>query len=106
MGIRTFKAAVFLKIRMKSECFGERIATPVCAPARNDSFFDSLKRPVFEPDVFLFEKRLRGIRQFFGRAAARSRKHVPKMNKNLVDNLKISQIYCLVKHKLTSFLLK
>ena len=44
MGIRTFKAAVFPKIRMKSDCFGERIATPVCAPARNDSFFDSLKR--------------------------------------------------------------
>lgn len=43
MGIRTFKVAVFLKIRMKSECFGERIATPVCALARNDSFFDSLR---------------------------------------------------------------
>ena len=43
VGIRTFKGAVFLKIRMKSECFGERIATPVCALARNDSFFDSFK---------------------------------------------------------------
>ena len=43
MGIRTFKVAVFLKIRMKSDCFGERIATPVCALARNDSFFDNRK---------------------------------------------------------------
>ena len=45
VGIRAFKVAVFLKIKMKSECFGERIATPVCALARNDSFFDSLKKP-------------------------------------------------------------
>ena len=44
VGIRTFKVAVFLKIRMKSDCFGERIATPVCVLARNDSFFDSLMR--------------------------------------------------------------
>ena len=47
MGIRTFKAAVFLKIKMKSECFGERIATPVCALARNDSFFDSLRPAIW-----------------------------------------------------------
>ena len=51
MGIRTFKVAVFLKIRMKSECFGERIATPVCALARNDSFFDNLSPGAYAPGL-------------------------------------------------------
>ena len=36
------KVAVFLKVWIKSEDFRERIATPVCEPARNDRFFDSL----------------------------------------------------------------
>ena len=35
--------AVFSQNSIIAEHFGERIATPVCALARNDRFFDSLK---------------------------------------------------------------
>ena len=36
------KVPVFLKVWLKAEHLGERIATPVCELARNDRFFDSL----------------------------------------------------------------
>ena len=38
------KVPVFLKVWLKAEHLGERIATPVCELARNDRFFDSLQR--------------------------------------------------------------
>ena len=40
------KVHVFLKIWLKTEHLGERIATPVCELARNDRFFDSLRPPL------------------------------------------------------------
>ena len=52
------KVHVFLKIWLKTEHLGERIATPVCELARNDRFFDSLKVPGENPGTLRLYDRM------------------------------------------------